>query len=167
MESKPAPVFIDTLSLSELLKSKVSGTDLIILNCTAYSTPEEGDPLLDHHKLRIPSADYLDLRYLRDISKPFPNMFPSEKQFIDLMKARGIKLSTRVILYDSKLGQPYWATRAFYIFSVMGHSNVSVLDGGLSKWVAEGRPTETSKGLETYEAEYGYKLDSSRIASYE
>jgi 3-mercaptopyruvate sulfurtransferase SseA len=104
MESKTSPVFIDTATLEGLLKEKADGVDIRILDCTGYATPEEGDPVLAHYTMRITGAEYLDLRYLRDMSKPYPNMFPTEKQFIDLMKARAIKLSTRVVLYDSKLG---------------------------------------------------------------
>ena len=104
MESKASPVFIDTATLESLLKEKAAGADIRILNCTGYATLEQGDPILDHYTKRITGAEYLDLRYLRDMTKPYPNMFPTEKQFIDLMKARGIKLSTRVVLYDSKLG---------------------------------------------------------------
>ena len=83
------------------------------------------------------------------------------------MKARGIKLSTQVVLYDSKLGQPYWSTRAYYIFSIMGHPKVSILNGGLTRWVAEGRPTESSKDLATWEADYKYTLDSARMVTYD
>jgi 3-mercaptopyruvate sulfurtransferase SseA len=104
MESKANPVFIDSATLESLLKEKVAGADIRILNCTGYSTPEEGDPVLAHCTKRITGAEFLDLRYLRDMTKPYPNMFPTEKQFIDLMKARGIKLSTKVVLYDSKVG---------------------------------------------------------------
>ena len=88
--------------MDELIKQRQSGEDIRILDCTIYSTPEEGDPILDHKKQRIPGADYMDLRYLRDMSKAYPNMMPSEKYFTDYMKAKGIKLSTKVIVYDSK-----------------------------------------------------------------
>ena len=77
----------------------------------------------------------MDLRYLRDMSSPHPNMLPSTKHFTDAMKGLDVKLSTRVILYDTKAGQPFFATRAYFIFKAFGHKNVSVLNGGLTKWV--------------------------------
>jgi thiosulfate/3-mercaptopyruvate sulfurtransferase len=76
------------------------------------------------------------------MENPYPNMFPTEKQFIDFMKAKGVKLSTKVVLYDTKLGMPYYSTRAFEIFSIMGHPNVCILNGGLIKWEADGKPIE-------------------------
>ena len=75
-QSKATQVFIDTATLEELLKQKEAGSDIRILDCTAYATPEEGDPLLAHFTKRIPGAEHLDLRYLKDLSKPYPNMFP-------------------------------------------------------------------------------------------
>ncbi len=58
------------------------------------------------------------------------------------MKERNIKVSSRVIVYDTKAGQPYYATRAYFMFRTFGHKNVSVLNGGMSKWIAEGRRAE-------------------------
>jgi len=49
MESLHKPVFIETDTLEGLLKEKEAGVDIIILNCTAYSTSEEGDPILAHY----------------------------------------------------------------------------------------------------------------------
>ena len=69
-----------------------------------------------------------------------------------------------MVLYDSKPGFTYFATRAYFMFRAFGHKNVSVLNGGLSKWVSEGR--EVGSAAEKSE-EYDYKLDSSLVASYE
>lgn len=80
------------------------------------------------------------------------------------MKALRIKRSTRVVLYDSKPGYIYQATRAYFMLRAFGHTNVSVLNGGLTKWMAESRQVEsTPQSAEDYD----YKLDSSLITSYE
>lgn len=74
------------------------------------------------------------------MSKLYPNMWPGDKLFIDLMKTMGVKLSTRVALYDQNgLG----ASRAFYLFSYFGHNKVSLLNGGLRKWVSEGKKLDS------------------------
>ena len=168
MESSTGKVFIETSELADLIKKKEGGEDIRILNVTMYATPEEGDPILDHKKLRIPGSEYLDLRYLRDMSKPYPNMMPSEKHFTDVMKQRSIKKSTKVVIYDTKPSQTYYATRVYFMFHVMGHQNVFVLNGGFTKWQAEGRPIESEKvSDDSFETDYAYKLDSSKIKSYE
>lgn len=77
MESK-TPVFINTEDLQSLLEQKAKGTlDLRILNCTVYMTAEEGDVILDHWAKHIPTAEYFDIKYIRDMSKPYPFMMPS------------------------------------------------------------------------------------------
>ena len=53
------------------------------------------------------------------------------------------------------------------MFHVMGHQNVYVLNGGLAKWTAEGRPVASDSNLSTFADDYAYKLDSSKIKSYE
>lgn len=82
------------------------------------------------------------------------------------MKQHRIKLGSRVVVYDTKDGQPYYATRAYYMFRAFGHHGVSVLDGGMSKWIQDGRPTEKTKNAGTQE-DYNYKLDPSQIKEYD
>ena len=70
--------------MAELLRQKKEeNKDVRVLNATIYPDPKMGDPVLDQH---IPDSEFLDLRYLRDMSKPYPYMIPSEKQFSDYMK---------------------------------------------------------------------------------
>jgi thiosulfate/3-mercaptopyruvate sulfurtransferase len=122
MESSIGKVFIETTELADLIKKKETGAeDIRIFNVTLYANIEDGDPILDHKKKRIPGSEYLDLRYLRDMSKPYQNMMPTEKHFIDLMKQRSIKKSTKVVIYDTKPGQTNYATRVYFMFDVMGH----------------------------------------------
>jgi thiosulfate/3-mercaptopyruvate sulfurtransferase len=53
------------------------------------------------------------------------------------------------------------------MFHVMGHEQIFVLNGGLTKWHSEGRPIESDKDHDSFETDYAYKLDSSKIKSYE
>lgn len=100
------------------------------------------------------------------MTSPYPYMLPSEKQFSDFMKHYGIKLSTRVVLYENKPKEPYWATRVYWMFTVFGHKNVSVLDGGLNKWIAEGRPTESDADIGS-EDDYKVTLNKDLVRSFE
>jgi thiosulfate/3-mercaptopyruvate sulfurtransferase len=70
-------------------------------------------------------------------------MMPNEATFTAFLKLHDIRPATSfVVFYDQKSTlQPYWATRAFWMFKAFGVNNVRVLDGGLPKWVADGRPT--------------------------
>jgi thiosulfate/3-mercaptopyruvate sulfurtransferase len=71
------------------------------------------------------------------MTSKYPNMLPDVNQFTDYMKLNGIKKSSRVVLYDN--ASNYHATRVYWMLRTYGHDNVSVLNGGYPKWIAEGR----------------------------
>ena len=73
--------------------------------------------------------------------KPYPYMLPSDKQFSDMLKAYNIKKASMVVVYCS--GSQFWAARVYWMFKVYGFSDVFILNGGLQKWCADGRPTES------------------------
>ena len=83
-------------------------------------------------------------------------MIPPPQLFQDYLKANEIKRTSRVVLYDTKAGQPFFATRCWWMFNIYGLKNVSVLGGGLTKWIAEGKPTATKENAGT---EDDYKLE--------
>ena len=63
--------------------------------------------------------------------------------FAALMSAKGIARDTTVVIYGDK--NNWWAAYALWVFSLFGHEDVRLLDGGRAKWFAEGRPTTTEK----------------------
>jgi thiosulfate/3-mercaptopyruvate sulfurtransferase len=90
----------------------------------------------------IPGSGYADLLAdLSDRSSPFPMMMPPAQQFAAAMSAYGIGSDNAVVLYDS--GPHTWATRLWWMLRAMGHDNAAVLDGGMKKWLIEGRPTSS------------------------
>jgi thiosulfate/3-mercaptopyruvate sulfurtransferase len=80
-----------------------------------------------------------------DVAQPgtsLPHMIPSPERFSQKMAERGIGNDDRVVVYDtaglSSAGRAWWMLRLY------GHDNVALLDGGLPKWKAEGRPLDTA-----------------------
>jgi thiosulfate/3-mercaptopyruvate sulfurtransferase len=88
-----------------------------------------------HH---IPGAALVDLDALRDRASALPNMLPSATRFGAAVGALGIGNGDRIVIYD--LHGVRVAPRLWWMFRVFGHARVAVLDGGLPKWRAEGRP---------------------------
>jgi thiosulfate/3-mercaptopyruvate sulfurtransferase len=92
----------------------------------------------------LPGAMFLDIE--ADLSAPgggrgLPagrHPWPSPEQVARVMGAAGIDGSTRVVAYDDQAGAT--AARLWFVLRAHGHDDVAVLDGGLQKWVAEGRP---------------------------
>ncbi len=87
----------------------------------------------------IPGAGFLDI--VADLSDPaselaFTRLAPD--RIARVLSRSGVSNESHVVLYSA--GEVMWATRAWWLFRSVGLETVSVLDGGLAKWEAEGRP---------------------------
>lgn len=83
-----------------------------------------------------------------------------------MMKALNVKKSSTVVCYDT--GKGFFASRAAFVLKSFGHPNVYVLDGHFSKWVSEGRATESDGNDERYDAEFDYTFEgAASILSYD
>jgi thiosulfate/3-mercaptopyruvate sulfurtransferase len=98
-------------------------------------------PKDDYLRAHIPGAVFFDVDAVSDHSNPLPHMFPSAEQFGRDVGALGIGNGDTVVVYDA--GGWVAGPRAWWMFLAYGHDKVRVLDGGLKKWIAEGRPTES------------------------
>lgn len=75
-----------------------------------------------------------------DFSSSLPHMLPSPAAFAKQAAGLGIGNNSHIVVFDSK--GVYSAPRVRWMFKIMGHSAVSVLDGGLPSWLAKGFPVE-------------------------
>ena len=97
---------------------------------------ESDEDVLLYDVEHIPGAQKID--WHADLNDPVMRDYVSREQFQELLRSRGIDESTPVIFYGDKSN--WWATYAFWVFQLFGFSNARILDGGRSKWQAEGRP---------------------------
>jgi thiosulfate/3-mercaptopyruvate sulfurtransferase len=100
-------------------------------------------PSDDYLGAHIPGAVFFDVDAIADHNDPLPHMYPDAAQFAKDVSALGISSGDTVVAYDS--GSWVAAPRAWWMFLSFGHPNVKVLDGGLQKWLREGRPTHSGK----------------------
>jgi len=100
----------------------------------------------EHKNKRIPGAKYFSLAECRDKTSKLPMMLPKPEDFASYVhKLAGIEKHHHVIIYDnSERFGLFSAPRCWYIFRVMGHEFVHIVDGGLPKWVKDG--FETASG---------------------
>src|SRR4051812_16831186 len=100
-------------------------------------------PLTRHglRKAHIPGAVFFSVDEIADTHDPLPHMYPDAKRFAQEVAALGISSDDTVVAYDA--GGWVAAPRAWWMFLSFGHRNVKVLDGGLQKWLREGRPTHS------------------------
>jgi thiosulfate/3-mercaptopyruvate sulfurtransferase len=94
----------------------------------------------DYAKQHIPGAIFFDINAVADHTNTLPHMLPRPEQFAADMERLGIGDDQRVIVYDSTGLMS--AARVWWMLRVFGHNKVAVLDGGLPKWLAEGRPVD-------------------------
>lgn len=100
-------------------------------------------PKDDYLGAHIPGAVFFDVDAVSDHSSSLPHMFPTADQFGRDVGALGLGNGDTVVLYDS--GGWVAAPRGWWMFLSFGHNNVRVLDGGLKKWLAEGRAVESGE----------------------
>lgn len=93
--------------------------------------------------------------------------WPPEAQVSRVMSAAGVGPGTTVVAYDDLAGA--MAARLWYLLRAHGHDDVALLDGGLTKWLAEGRPLSKAPPLPrpaTFEARLraGFVIDNPEMA---
>jgi thiosulfate/3-mercaptopyruvate sulfurtransferase len=128
------PVLVDTAWLA----SHLDAPDLVILDGSLHLPTAKRDPKAEYEAAHIPGALFFDIDDLSDETSSLPHMLPSTVKFASRMKKMGIGDGARIVVYDT---EGLWsAARVWWMFRVMGHRDVAVLNGGLKKWRAEGRP---------------------------
>jgi thiosulfate/3-mercaptopyruvate sulfurtransferase len=91
----------------------------------------------------LPGAVFFDIDAITDQKTTLPHMLPRAAQFARQVGALGIGSDDLVVAYDTR--GVVSAARVWWTFRAMGHERVAVLDGGLPRWRAEGRPVEQGK----------------------
>jgi len=138
---------VDALVSTDWLARHLGDPDLRVADVRWYLDPaRRGREAYDAG--HIEGAIFLDLD--RDLAAPGGGVgrlvgrhpWPSEEQFGSVMGRAGIGPGTRVVAYDDLSGAN--AARLWYLLRAHGHDAGAVLDGGLAKWRAEGRPLTTA-----------------------
>ncbi len=133
---------MDPLVSTEWLASQLGADDLVVLDATKYRTTSDRDPLAEYRAGHIPGAHFFDHNRVTDTASPVPTALPRAEQFADYASSLGIGGDTRVVIYDDSASMT--AARAWFMFHMYGAEQAALLDGGLGKWKAEGRPLESS-----------------------
>lgn len=133
---------MDALVTTEWLAGALGTEGLVVLDATYTSTlpgSAKQDPKAEYAAGHIPGALLLDLDTLVDADDPLPSMLPSRDLFEARMAALGITPESRVVLYDDS--PHHTSCRAWWVLGRFGVA-AALLDGGIAKWKAEGRPLE-------------------------
>jgi thiosulfate/3-mercaptopyruvate sulfurtransferase len=111
-------------------------------------------------KVHIPSAVFFDIEAISDHANPLPHMLPSNQDFAAAAARLGLGDQHRIVVYD--IAGFNSAPRVWFMLRAYGHRHVALLNGGLPKWLAEGRPV-TALVPKPRPGNFTAKLDTSLV----
>src|SRR5437879_4476126 len=152
----------DALVSTDWLASRLDAPDIRIVDGSFYLPAQKRDPRKEYENQHIPGAVFFDIDEIADTSSSLPHMLPSQEKFSSRVRKLGLGDGNKIVVYDTTplLG----ATRVWWMFRTMGHKDVAVLDGGLPKWQAEGRPV-TDDPTPPRERHFTARLDNTLVRS--
>jgi thiosulfate/3-mercaptopyruvate sulfurtransferase len=150
---------------TQWLADHLGSPDIAIIDASWHLPTARRDAKAEFAEAHIPGAQFFDIDELSDTASPLPHMLPSPEKFSSRMRKMGIGDGKRVIAYDS-VGL-FSAARAWWMFKVFGHEDVAVLDGGLRKWLAEGRPTQDGPAQKPQERHFTARARPMMVKDYE
>ena len=129
-----------TLVSTAWLERHLKDPDLRIFDASWYMAEMNRDARAEYDAAHIPGARFFDIDEISDQRSALPHMVPPTEKFISRMRAMGVGDGHQVVVYDG--AGLFSAARVWWLFRLMGKTDVAVLDGGFPKWRAEGRPVE-------------------------
>lgn len=136
------------------LEDRFGAPDLRIIDASWWL--DGRDARAEFEQERLPGAVFFDLEAVSDHDSPYPHMLPTPQAFAEAMGALGVSENDDIVVYDAQ--GLFSAARVWWTLRIMGAKQVRVLDGGLPKWRAEGRPLGhgpvTTDGTSTFRSNF-------------
>ncbi len=132
---------MDSLVTTDWLEAEHGAPDLRVIDATAFLPGTGRDARAEHEAAHIPGAVFFDIGEVSDRDSPFPHMLPPPHKFASRMQSLGLGDGNRFVVYDNS--PLHSAARVWWMLRIFGAHHVALLDGGLEKWSAEGRPLES------------------------
>jgi thiosulfate/3-mercaptopyruvate sulfurtransferase len=129
-----------TLVSTDWLAAHLRDPDLRILDASWYLPDMGRDAKAEYEAAHIPGARFFDIDEISDARSELPHMAPPPEKFMSRLRAMGVGDGHQVVVYDG--AGLFSAARVWWLFRLMGKTDVAVLDGGFPKWRAEGREVE-------------------------
>ena len=125
---------------TQWLEDHLNAPDVRILDATYFMPAAKRDAKAEYQASHIPGARFFDIDDVADSRSSLPHMLPPVEKFISRVRAMGVGDGHRVVIYDTH--GIFSAPRVWWMFRLFGKQDVTVLDGGMKKWLAEGRAVE-------------------------
>ena len=125
---------------AEWLAAHLQDPSVRIVDATVHLPDTGRNAKAEYLQEHIPGAAFFDLDVIADPANSLPRKFPPADVFASEVGKLGIGNDTHVVAYDTP--GLYSAARVWWLFRQYGYDKVSILDGGLKHWKAEGRPLQ-------------------------
>ncbi|WP_370087300.1 sulfurtransferase [Ekhidna sp.] len=118
------------------LEQHLNEADLIVLDASQSTSVKKQENAYEGNY--IPGSIAFSLKEFSEQDSEFPNTLSSPEWFSQKCRELGVNHSSKIVVYDN--AGIYWSPRVWWMFKVMGHNNIAVLDGGLPAWIKDGKP---------------------------
>jgi thiosulfate/3-mercaptopyruvate sulfurtransferase len=134
---------MDPLVSTEWLAQHLGEPGLVVVDSSWHMPASDRSGRDEYLAGHIPGARFLDIDELSDEANPAPHMLPGAEEFGPAMERLGIGRDERIVVYDNS--PIHTAARGWFMLRHFGAEQVGILDGGLQKWLAEQRATESGE----------------------
>jgi thiosulfate/3-mercaptopyruvate sulfurtransferase len=147
---------------TEWLAAHLNEPDLGLIDASWHLPPTGRNGAAEFRAGHIPGAVFFDIDAIADTSSGLPHMLPDPAAFASAMRKLGLGDGMGMVVYDA-LGL-FAAARVWWTLRAFGVSDVKILEGGLPKWISEGRPLEEGAPARP-PRDFTPRLDPSFVAS--
>lgn len=126
------------LVTTDWLADHLGAPDIRPIDASWFLPTLDRNAKLEFEDAHIEKAVFFDIDDIADETSDLPHMLPSAAKFSSRMRKLGLGDGVRIVAYDNN--NFCASARAWWMCRLFGHDDVTVLDGGLAKWQAEGRP---------------------------
>lgn len=151
---------MDSLVSTSWLAREIGAPDLRVIDATSFLPGDPRDARAEYDVEHIPGAVFVALSEVSDSSSPLPDMLPPAHQFASRLQALGVGDGDRIVVYDNS--PLHSSARLWWMLKIFGARGAGLLDGGLQKWKAEGRPLEAGVPA-ARRAHFTAVLDASQV----
>ena len=145
------------------LAAELGDADLGVIDASWHLQPAGRIGASEFLQGHIPGAVFFDIDTIADLDQGLPHMLPKPEALATAMRELGLGDGMRFVVYDL-LGL-FAAARVWWTLRAYGAEEVRILEGGLPKWIKEGRPLETGAARPRPPRSFTPKLEESFVAS--
>lgn len=149
---------------TDWLAGHLEAPDVRVVDASWHMPHAGRDARAEYAAQHIPGAVFFDIDDIADTSSALPHMLPAPEKFAARVRKLGLGDGNRIVVYDTTGVSA--AARVWWMFRVFGHDDVAVLDGGLGKWLAEGRPVSDAPS-EPRERHFTARVNTFLVREYD